>query len=939
MTKKLFTVALCCLSMSQLQAQKSPIDHSVYDSWKNIANNSISKSGNYIFYTVAPQEGDSYSELKDSKGNLILKIDRGTSPKLSKDEKVLIATIKPYFKETREAKIKKKKMDDMPKDSLLIFNINKQESQNIGAIKSSKTAFEFNNFIAYTQETTVPSKVDSTAKVDTASNKAGKKSPTKKDKKETVLIVRHTNTLDTIQLWKADEYAFSNDEKYLIYTKKSEPKDSSTIDGLYIYDLESKASKKISNGKGVYKGFTFDDNSNQLTFLADKSPAKSLTKDFKLYYYKHDLDTAHILVDKGHNSIPKDWYVSGDANLNFSANGNLLYLGLAPIPAVKDTTLVEFENAKVDIWHWQDDYLMPQQLVNLRRELSRSYDAVYNLKNNTLLPLIDDSFARTSSTDSANEEWIMATVSKNKIESQWTGYQPQDIYLISTIDGNKKLIKSDWIGQSILSPDAKHILLFNYEDENWYSYDIQSGTETNLSTGLNIKFTDEENDMPTYARSYGIAAWSDDNKGIYVNDRYDIWYFSLDGKEKKNITNGYGRQNKIVLRYLNIRKPVLRYNTTFISNNSNLILTSFNEITKENGFFSLKIGKSPKLNEIIQDKFTFRSFSSDDKDKLFVYSKENYQNSPDLYVSKDFKSEIKLTNINPQQDNYNWGTAELVKWTTPQGFQAEGILYKPENFDPNKKYPIIAYFYETLTQGLYSYQAPAPTPSRLNIPYFVSNEYLVFAPDIKYELGHPGKSAEEYVNSGMRHLAQNSWVDATKMAIQGQSWGGYQVAHLITRTDMYAAAWSGAPVVNMTSAYGGIRWQTGLSRQFQYEKTQSRIGATLWENRDLYIENSPLFFMDKVNTPVAIMHNDEDGAVPWYQGIEMFTALRRLSKPVWLLNYNGDAHNLMQRQNRKDIQKRQSQFFDHYLKGKPAAEWIKSGVSAKNKGINWGFDQ
>ena len=226
----------------------------------------------------------------------------------------------------------------------------------------------------------------------------------------------------------------------------------------------------------------------------------------------------------------------------------------------------------------------------------------------------------------------------------------------------------------------------------------------------------------------------------------------------------------------------------------------------------------------------------------------------------------------------------------------------------------------------------------MNIPYFVSNEYLVFAPNISYKTGHPGKSAEEYINSGMRYLAQNAWVDSTKMGIQGQSWGGYQVAHLITRTNMYAAAWTGAPVVNMTSAYGGIRWQSGMSRQFQYEHTQSRIGKTLWEAPELYIENSPLFHLDKVKTPVVIMANDNDGAVPWYQGIEMFTALRRLNKPVWMLNYNGDEHNLILRQNRKDIQIREQQFFDHFLKGAPAPAWMKKGVPATEKGIDWGFE-
>ncbi|RZJ74006.1 MAG: S9 family peptidase, partial [Flavobacterium sp.] len=230
------------------------------------------------------------------------------------------------------------------------------------------------------------------------------------------------------------------------------------------------------------------------------------------------------------------------------------------------------------------------------------------------------------------------------------------------------------------------------------------------------------------------------------------------------------------------------------------------------------------------------------------------------------------------------------------------------------------------------------TPSRLNIPYFVSNEYLVFAPDISYETGYPGKSAEEFINSGVESLKKNAWVDGTKIGIQGQSWGGYQVAHLITRTNMYAAAWAGAPVVNMISAYGGIRWESGMNRQFQYEKTQSRIGATLWEKPELYIENSPLFSFPKVNTPVVVMANDADGAVPWYQGIEMFTGLKRLGKPVWLLNYNNEAHNLVQRQNRKDIQIREQQFFDYYLKGSKAPVWMVGGIPATEKGKTWGFE-
>jgi dipeptidyl aminopeptidase/acylaminoacyl peptidase len=369
-----------------------------------------------------------------------------------------------------------------------------------------------------------------------------------------------------------------------------------------------------------------------------------------------------------------------------------------------------------------------------------------------------------------------------------------------------------------------------------------------------------------------------------------------------------------------------------------ILLDAFNNTTKENGYYRKNIGdnKSPEL--VVMAKFKYSNLGKARDADRYIYDKANYTNSPNVFVSTDMKTEVKLSNTNPQQQNYNWGTAELVNWSTPKGFKADGILYKPEDFDPAKKYPMIVYFYEKLSNGLYTYQPPAPTPSRLNISYFVSNGYLVFAPDISYESGYPGKSAEEFINSGVEFLKKNSWVDGTKIGIQGQSWGGYQVAHLITRTNMYAAAWAGAPVVNMTSAYGGMRWESGMNRQFQYEKTQSRIGATLWEKPELYIENSPLFALPKVNTPVVIMANDADGAVPWYQGIEMFTGLRRLGKPVWMLNYNNEAHNLIKRQNRKDIQIREQQFFDYYLKGAKAPLWMTQGIPATEKGKTWGFE-
>ncbi|MCL7987356.1 prolyl oligopeptidase family serine peptidase [Sphingobacterium sp. lm-10] len=940
-----------CLALStfvsvQAIAQKPPLNHGVYDDWKNIGTANLSKSGNFLHYTITPQEGDALVELKDQRNTLLLRVPRGDNASLTENDAFFITGIKPFFSAVREAKIKKKKSEDMPKDSLLIFNVNaKTAPSKYADVKSYKLARNSREYVAFLAESK-PAIVASDTVALKDSTTVSKNAPARnKAKAKTILHLLHLPTGDTTNFEGVDQYEWSADEKQLLITKKGDDKDSTLAQnaGLYLYTIADKSLKKISHGKGTYKQFSFSDDQSQLSFVAFKGDDKTLSKEYKLYYYTAQQDSAKVIGQQSSAGVPKNWWVSGDASLNFSADGQKLYLGLAPIPLVKDTTLVEFEHAKLDIWHWKDDYLQPQQLVNLKRDQARSFAAVvYPQSSGSIIPLSDETFNRVITTDSGNEEWVLVTSDYgNRIQSQWDLGTRSNIYKVSTKTGKNELILPNLSGQAYLSPKAEYAVFFDRETGSWHSYDIGKNVRKSLHEGLYVDFVDEENDVPALPGSYGLAGWSKDGQTVYIYDRYDIWAFDLSGKKPYMITNGYGRANKIELRTLRLaREDNPRWRTSYLSDKDQF-LTAFDETTKENGFYSINSTKrSSDPKKILMQPKTYRRLMANADLSQVIYTKEDYQNSPDLYINNaKMDQERRLTEINTQQDSYNWGTAELVRWETPHGHAASGILYKPEDFDPNKKYPIIAYFYEKLSNGLYAYQAPAPTPSRLNIPYFVSNGYLVFAPDIAYETGYPGQAAEEYINSGMQNLARsNSWVDSTKMGIQGQSWGGYQVAHLITRTNMYAAAWTGAPVVNMTSAYGGIRWGSGMSRQFQYENTQSRIGQTLWEARDLYIENSPLFFMDRVNTPVVIMHNDQDGAVPWYQGIEMFTALRRLQKPVWLLNYNGDDHNLIQRQNRKDIQQREVQFFDHFLKGKPAPAWISSGVPAIHKGIEWGLD-
>jgi dipeptidyl aminopeptidase/acylaminoacyl peptidase len=615
--------------------------------------------------------------------------------------------------------------------------------------------------------------------------------------------------------------------------------------------------------------------------------------------------------------------------------------GTAPILVPKDTSVPEIDRVNVDVWNYKEDYLQTQQLKNKDTDEKRSFTAIYDWKDNSVVQLGNEWNNPVYVTMEGDGKHFYGTSDSGFRQAlQWQGFTVKKVYHINPETGSTAEIRSNFKGEIFSSYTGKYLLLYDDRSKQYSVYNAETKASTIVSAKIPHALYDEDNDVPEDPSTYGIVNWMEDDKAVLVYDKYDIWKIDPENKVPPVcITEGQGRKQKVQYRFL-----VTDRDQKFIKPNDVLWLQTFNVVTKDSGLAKLSLSiKAPPVT-IIQGKGNVANISKAKYSDILVFTRGTFQNPPDLYSTAAAGSATlnntqlqKLTSINPQQANYLWGTSELFTWKAYTGKITEGVVYKPENFDPKKKYPMIVYFYERNNHTLNQYLAPAPTPSRLNIPFFVSRGYVVFVPDIWYKTGYPGKSAYDYVVSGTRAIVKQGYVDSTRIGIQGQSWGGYQVAYLITQTNLYAAAWAGAPVANMTSAYGGIRWESGVNRQMQYERQQSRIGATLWEKPQLYIQNSPLFYVPKVKTPLVIMSNDADGAVPWYQGIEMFTALRRLNKPVWLLNYNGEAHNLVERKNRKDLSIREQQFFDWRLQGAKPAPWIEGGVPAIMKGKDWGL--
>lgn len=923
-------VNLLCVLNSYAQdsiVEKIPLDHSVYNDWKILKNPEISNNGEWISYEINPQKGDGWLFIYNNKTGLKDSISRGYYAEFSPNSDYLIFKIKPQDTVTRKAKLEKKLKDFMPKDTLGIkvfhyyrSDIKKSDILKEGKIKQIIYPRGNSSWFAYMTEL--------------------------KDtlwKNQDTNYTRYNLTIINPSLEKVFKYKnvtecsiSKNGTRIGFITYRKDKTDTSKkgtgISEIHYFDTQKEISENIFRRKGFTKKIAIDSTGNQMAFIFSIDTSKS--KTFSLFYYNQKKDSAVKLIDNSSNDMKKGWSISIYDSIFFSNDGNKIYIPVSPnpIPEPKDT-LTEDEKCKVDIWNWQDEQLQSQQLHDLEKEKKRAYLSCYDIQQNKLIHLADTIITDVKLLNKGNGKIALgiSDVPYRKLSS-WEDATYKDYYIINTETGEKKLILEKKKYFADISPSGKYLIWYETTDSSYYSYEIYGGNIYNLTKSIPVKFYDELFDRPNDPEPYGIAGWTTNDGYILVYDRFDVWKISSDNStEPTNITNG--RNENISYRYVKLDKE-----EQFIDINKKLFLKGINQSDFSEGIYYYDFNTSEKQSYVIYPNTITSIEKSRNSDKL-IWQKASYTEFPDLWLSDlNFKDVIKITDANPQQKNYIWGTVELVKWKNSDNQEMQGLLYKPENFYSTKKYPMIVYFYERYTDKFNSHYIPNPGRSVINFPLYNSNGYLIFIPDIYYKIGYPGESAYDAVVSGTNALIECGYVDKYRIGLQGQSWGGYQVAYIITKTNMFCAAMAGAAVCNMTSAYGGIRLESGVTRIFQYEQGQSRIGGTLWDKFDFYILNSPLFKADKIYTPLLLMANDNDGAVPWQQGIEFFVSLRRLNKPVWLMNYNGDEHNLTKWANRLDHAKRMKQFFDHYLKDEPMPKWMSEGIPAKYKGLKLGFE-
>jgi len=735
------------------------------------------------------------------------------------------------------------------------------------------------------------------------------------------LIVRQLVTGQEITIPLVSDFAWSKDGSWLAYAVSSSKAEE---DGAFARKMSDGTTVALQKGKGNYKGLAFDDAGVQLAFVSDHADYTKEVSPYRLYYWKTGDDAATELVSDTTRGMPQGMVVSDQSPPSFSDDGRRLYLGTAPPPeppAPEGAT----PPRGVDLWHWQDPLLQSMQRVRAQQERNRTYRAVVHLADKRFVQLATTDFPNVAQGDDPTRAIGTSELAYRREMSWDTTYS--DVALVDLKSGQRQPMLQHWRGTPTMSPGGRYLLYFDETEADWFTYRVADGAKVNLTERLNLNFWREDHDTPNLPPAYGAAGWTTKDASVLVYDKYDIWEIKPDGTNPRMLTAGDGRKNQIFYRYRSLDPD-----EKAVPTDKPLLLSANDDRTESSGFYRVSYAGNAAPEKILMvDKSFGQLIKAKNADRL-AFTQARFDEFPDLWVSDtSFRDMKKVSNANPQQREYLWGKAELMPYINGDGKMLRAILVKPENFDPAKQYPLMVYIYEELSEGLHSYRAPNPATS-INITRYVSNGYVLLRPGIVYETGYPGQSAEKCVIPAVNTVLAMGFIDPKRIGIQGHSWGGYQITYLVTRTNMFAAVEAGASVSNMISAYGGIRWGTGMSRAFQYEKTQSRFGAPPWDAPLQFIENSPIFWVKKVQTPYLTIHNDEDDAVPWYQGIEWFSAMRRLGKEAYMFTFNGEKHGLRNRDNMKYWTVHMDEFFDHYLLGKPRPEWMDKGVSYLDRG-------
>ncbi|MBB1427395.1 S9 family peptidase [Shewanella sp. SG44-2] len=905
----------------------------------------ISDNGKVIAVQATPDRGDSRALIRFSDNSKQYEIANGTDVNVSADGKFVLATIEANLFE-RETK----KKADLPHEVVLLntqsgkqqtfenvesalfsdnghflvlkFKINKPESTNEKSELSESMAVESIASESKASESISPESI--AAKKMAKSEDETHAEIEEADKGADIRLI-NLATNQHSQVSDVTQFAFDKTGKHFVAVVNQ---GENQLHQVVLVTLDDQKQRQLYGSSDEHiEALAIRDDGQ---YVAVTKGAANSTR----YGREHDM----LLIDVEQNkqqqfAQSEGWTYNQYSSLQFSKDGQRLYVGRVPKVA-QQAELADYQNAndvfnpniitakkQLRIWHGDDAKIKPQEVKEYEQELKRTYLAVLHLDSNKLVQLADKMVPDVTYGEQARFLLASSDVPYQKMIT-WAGFY-RDVYLVDVNNGNKIPVLTQQPSDAMptLSPNAK--FLAYYQQGNVFLLDIASQRRVNLTANITTPFADEDHDYPSAAPGYGFGPWLADDSAITVYDKYDVWQFSTTSNQGFMLTNGEGRKQKTQFRLVGLVKDELL--PAVVSDAEIVLLQGYSHLSKADGFFSAQIGIAG-VKRLTESNSKLTLLARANKASTVVFSKQRYGLYPDLYIAANTSPQNaqQVTQLDKQRKPFKWGNAELVHWRDGDGVNMDGVLIKPTNYQAGKQYPTLVYFYRFMSDRLHAFP-DMKLNHRPNFAWYADNGYAIFLPDIRFEIGYPGISSVKALTAGVQKLIAMGVADPDAVGIQGHSWGGYQSAYAVTQTNIFKAVVTGAPVSNMTSAYSGIRHGSGLARQFQYETGQSRMGESLFKAPQRYIENSPIFYVDRIQTPMMIMFGDKDDAVPWEQGIELYLAMRRAGKDVVFLQYEDEPHHLKKYPNKLDYTIKMKQYFDHYLKGEQTPNWLRQG--------------
>jgi acetyl esterase/lipase len=765
------------------------------------------------------------------------------------------------------------------------------------------------------------------------------------------LVLRELSSGIDLVLGNVSEFEFDKKGEWLVTVIDAA---GQIGNGVHLRDMKTGAVYPIEIGKATYGGLSFDDETNAFTVTKATEDTGYEGKWVSILGFT-DLGpkTVKSLYDpKDDKDFPKEMAITTKRGVSWTdaLDGFTFSIAdrkkkggeTAPPPkevgkkeesktepikgkkAMAGPSLDSGGKPDLVVWHWKDERLQPMQEKQAEMDRNVVHQAVYWTKEKKFVRLSDDGLKQVTLTP--KQKYAIGRDTKPyEYMSYLNGKLYTDVYILDPKTGTKKKAVEKLAslfgggGANIsVSPDGTRFLF--YQDGHYHVYDMTAVKSANITVKLPSAFVDTEDDHNIDKPAHPHFGWSRDSKFILLSDGWDIWRVSIDGSGGTNLTEN-GKKDNIRYRGIFQYEPELKPGIDL----TRPVYTSlYGEWTKKEGLGRIDPSKTG-VNVLLWGDCSYGNPTKARKAEVFAFTRQTAIDYPNYYIADaSFKDPKKVTDANPQQKDYLWTSGtKLIEYKGVGGKKLQGTLILPANYEPGKKYPTIVYIYEKLSQNAHRYQAP--TTWAIGSIY-TSNGYAVLMPDIAYRLNDPGMSAVECILPALDAAIATGIVDGDKMALHGHSWGGYQTAFLVTQTNRFKCAIAGAALTDLVSMYSSVYWNAGMANQPIFESSQGRFTGGYWDLQDAYIRNSPVYFAKNVQTPLLLLHNDKDGAVDFTQGVEYYNTLRRLQKPVVMLQYKGENHGLIKPENRKDYAVRMKEFFDHYLMGKPVPDWWKEGI-------------